>query len=60
MTKKRKKGRWLEEYKNCCHTYVAAKKSELIGYCSKCGTDRKYAIRLPSATEVGDMNGEEH
>jgi hypothetical protein len=50
---KPKKGRWMEEYKHCGHSSVAVRKKDLLGYCRRCGTDRKYVIKLSSATEVG-------
>ena len=48
-----KKGRWMEEYKKCSHSSVAVRKKDLLGYCQRCGTGRKYVIKLPSAIEVG-------
>lgn len=37
---------WLEEYNNCSCTFIADKKRELLGWCPRHGTPRKYAVKL--------------
>jgi len=46
-------GRWIEEYKQCSCTMVAKKKKDLLGYCKRHGTNRKYAVKLLNAIECG-------
>lgn len=59
MTKKKKQGRWMEEYLHCSHSYVAVRRRDLPGYCSKCGNGRKLLYHLPSATDVGELKGDD-
>lgn len=48
-----KVGVWLEEYKHCGCSFVAEKKSELLGYCPKHANDRRRVIKLPKPVPCG-------
>jgi hypothetical protein len=50
---KNERGKWMEEYKKCGCSFVAKKKSELPGYCSRHGTDRRRATKLIEPIECG-------
>lgn len=57
MKKKEKEsetlGVWMEEYKSCTCSFVAAKRNELLGYCRDHGNDRRYVFKLPKAVKTG-------
>ena len=46
-------GRWLEEFKHCACSYVAASKKELMGYCPRHANDRRRVTKLPKPIEAG-------
>lgn len=46
-------GRWLEEYKTCSCTLVAARRDELPGYCQIHGNSRRRVMKLLSPAKVG-------
>lgn len=53
LTPEERLGKWLEEYKHCGCSHVAATKAELMGYCSKHANDRRRITKLPKAMPVG-------
>ena len=38
---------YMEEYKTCSCTQIERRKSDLLGYCSRHGTDKKRVTKLP-------------
>lgn len=46
---------WMEEYKTCSCSQIERKKSDLLGYCSRHGHNRRYVVKLPAA-EFSDDN----
>ena len=41
---------WLEEYQHCSCSTVAKTREELLGYCPRHATDKKYRIRVPAGS----------
>jgi len=44
---------WLEEYRTCGCSNVAATRKEALGYCPKHGTDRRRITKIPKAMGLG-------
>lgn len=50
---KEETGTWYEEYDKCHCSMVTKYKRELLGYCEKHGTSRKYLWKLPKPIKIG-------
>jgi hypothetical protein len=47
MTTKKTRWCYFEEYKHCSCSFVALKRSELLGYCQVHGNDYRHRMKLP-------------